>query len=484
MFKLFKHLLLNYNLFECLFDKTVQNNVLLFDKKGNVLAINDAFTESFGYELSDVEGAYISIFFTEEDRQAGKPDRELSTVLAEGQCSDNNYLVAKDGTKIWVTGESVKVESVAGDPLILKVIQDIHEKKEAETSLSKLNRFNENILSSIEDAVIVLNPDLKIVKTNRAFFKIFQTGKKDGEDIFFSDLLKHCEGGEVLQQNVMSALKNEKSFSNIPITITDENGEKKTCDVSCSAMHESGANNNVLLVFHDITIHKRIEKEREDVIGFVAHELKNPLANLVLVNELLTDSFNSKEPVDTEFLLSRNKKNIDRLNRMISELYDATRITSGNLKLELSTFDFQTMILEAIDTVQVLQKSHAVEVEADGEIQITADKHRLIQVVTNFLSNAMKYSPSGTTVTIKLSKEEGKVKVGIKDQGMGIAPAQIPYIFDRFFRVDKSKHLEGIGMGLYLCRQIINSHKGKIWVESEEGAGSTFYFSVPVSQVT
>lgn len=457
---------------------------MLFNKEGSVLAINEAFTACFGYTIDDVKGAYLSVFFTEEDRRKGKPENEIREVIEKGQCNDNNYLVGKDATFTWVSGESVKVVGDNNDVLILKVIQNIHKQKTSEESLQKLNQFNENILASIADAVVVLDEDLNIVSGNRAFYNLFRPGTETTSQIHFPDIIRDCDNCDTVLANLTEAVQHERVFSNIAITIKNADGETMVCDVSCNGLRDQPDSNHVLVVMHDITNHKRIEREREDVIGYVAHELKNPLANLGLVHELLSDVVTSGNVEDLKFLLEKNKKNISRLNRMISELYDATRVNAGIMKLEYSVFRFDEMIEEAIETTRAQHSSHEITLDGIGNFQVEADRHRLIQVVTNLLSNAMKYSPSETTVSIRMGRDDKNALLSVKDEGMGIQPNQMPYIFDRFFRVDKSKHLEGIGMGLFLCRQIVIAHGGKIWAESEEGAGSAFHCSIPITNGT
>ncbi len=315
MLKDFSSLLSGNEIFTALFDKAVQNNVLLISKDGTVIGINNAFTECFGYTQKDVEGVYISLFFTEEDREKGKPEKELRNVLSKGQAFDNNYLVSKDGTFTWVSGESVLVEGNDGEPIILKVIQNIHKQKTSEISLQKLNQFNENILAAIEDAVIVVDQNLDVIKGNRAFYKLFKSILQPDEKINFEQLIKNCDGCEIVIQNIRGAIDHEKSFSNIPVTIKSAKGENIACDVSCVSMKEEGDENNVLVVLHDITIYKQVERGREDVIGFIAHELKNPLANLSLVNELMQSELKEIENAQVEFLLVRNQRSIDRLTK-------------------------------------------------------------------------------------------------------------------------------------------------------------------------
>ncbi len=448
--------------------------------EGIILAVNDAFKICFGYEFPDIIGKYIGILFTEEDQEKGKPENEIKTVLSRGQAYDNNYLVAKDKTLTWVSGESILVENADGKCSILKIIQDIHQQKKSEVSLNLLHEFNENILTSIEDVVVVLDAKMNIVKANKAFTTLFKNIGKNVETINFVDLIKPYDAFEEVEKNISNALRSGAGFSNISIEIGTSSGEKRAFDINCTTMQNTGAENNVLLVIHDITVHKQLDLEREDVIGFVAHELRNPLANLVLCNDLMSEAIKENNLEEINDMLQRNKNNVSRLNRMIAELYDATRIISGNLKLDISSFNFNDMIREAIDTVKVLQPSYNIVVQGDGNIDVKGDRYRLIQVVTNYLSNGIKYSNSGTDVVLKMNHENDKITVAVKDEGLGISPKQLPFIFERFFRAEKTKNLEGIGLGLYLCRQIIHAHKGQVWAESEESRGSTFYFSIPL----
>ncbi len=469
----------SFNYFEALFSKTEENNILLMDTEGTIIMANDAFTRCFGYEPRDIVGKKASVLFTEEDQSKGKPEKEIKNVLSTGQANDNNYLVAKDKTITWVSGESVLVENSEGKRSILKIIQDIHQQKRSEVSLNLLHQFNEDILGSIEDVVLVLDKKMDIVKTNRAFSSLFKDINPDIKTTNFAELIRPFDAFEEVEKNIQNAIRTGTGFSNISIEIGSA-GEKRVFDVSCSPMQPTNGEKNVLLVIHDITVHKQVEREREDVIGFVAHELRNPLANLVLCNDLMGEAIKESDYEVLNDMLKRSKNNVSRLNKMIAELYDATRINSGNLKLDISAFNFKDMIDEAIDTIEVLQPSYNIVVEGEGDITVKGDRYRLIQVVTNYLSNGIKYSDGKTEVVLNMSHDNEKIIVSVKDEGLGISSKQLPYIFERFFRAEKTKNLEGIGLGLYLCRQIIHAHKGQVWVESEEGKGSTFYFSIPL----
>ena len=468
----------SFDYFEALFYNTKENTVFLMDATGFITTVNSAFTECFGYEQSDIIGKNVAILFTDEDQKKGKPENEIRTVLRKGQASDNNYLVQKDKDVIWVSGESLLVKNKEGGVSILKIIQNIHKQKIVEHALQRSTDFNESILTAIEDAVIVLDDRLQTIQYNKAFNKIFKVTLSDASFLDFKEMIKPYDINDHLLNNIQNVIKSKNSFLNNQIALDFISGDKRIFDVSCIPLPTT--DNNVVLVMHDITLHKQLEREREDIIGFVAHELRNPLANVVLCNEIMSNAIDDNNLQGTKSILERSKNNVMRLNKMIAELYDATRVQAGNLKLEISEFNFQDMINEAIETIQVLQPSYNIILEGSGNVNVRADRHRLIQVVTNYLSNGIKYSNGKTDVTLSVEHDKNTLSVSVKDEGLGISKEQLPYIFQRFFRAEKTRNLEGIGLGLYLCQQIIQAHHGKVWAESEEGKGSIFYFSIPI----
>jgi PAS domain S-box-containing protein len=469
------------NHFESLFYNAKQNAVLIIDTDGTVAAINPAFIEIFGYSENDLVGKNASILFTQADQQKGLFKKEAAKVLKYGQSFDNNYFVKKDQSITWVRGESVLVKNESGS-FILKIIQDIHEQKITENALRSLNSFNENILRSIEDVVIVLDEKLNVIKANKAFAKLFRyTPAPEISSLNFVELVKPYDKNGYLLMAIKNSFHTKNGFSNKQIEMEISITDVRTYDVSCTFMH-SLMDKNVLLIVHDITAYKELEREKEDVMGFVAHELRNPLSNVILCNELLSEALKENDSELAESMLEKSKNNASRLQKMITELYESTKITSGYMPLQMSEFNFFDAIREAIETVEILQSAYQINVNGDANIMMTGDRYRLIQVLTNYLSNGIKYSNGKTSVLLNVAHDDKTLTVSVKDEGLGISKEQLPFVFERFFRVEKTRNIEGIGLGLYLCRQIIHAHKGRVWAESEEGKGSVFYFSIPLMQ--
>jgi len=467
------------NYFETIFNNSQVNAVLTMQPDGVILSINPAFNSAFGYSAANVEGRNFSLLFTFEDQQRGLPAKELAQALSTGQATDKNYLVKKNKQAVWVSGETLRVKNEKGDTILLKIFQDISEQKKSELAARQANDFNESILNTIDDIVIALNKDLTIIKANPAFYSLFN---RNIPSIPLTDfvalVISYDRKGELLKY-ITRLVDTGETFTDLELEIATLNGDR-IFNITGRHMHTPNGKDGILLVIHEITLQKQAEREREDIIGFVAHELRNPLSNIILCNEMLKHMVHSGEfsGQEAESLLQRSQNNIFRLNKMIGELYEATKINSGNFLLEITEFDFDEMIRESIDTVQVVQPAFNILTEGSAGM-VKGDRYRLIQVVTNYLSNGIKYSNGNTNVKINISKNGNMVTVAVQDKGLGIPSNQLPYIFDRFFRAEKTKNLEGIGLGLFLCRRIIDAHHGKVWAESEEGKGSVFYFSIP-----
>ena len=467
-----------FPLFDALYRRSKQNAIIIFNTEGLILEANQQFTKSFGYTREEIIGEKNSKIFTAEDRMRGLPEIELKKTISDGQANDNNYIVHKNGSPIWVSGESVLVEH-SGTRIILKVIQNIHQVKLSEASLRVMNELNENILSSIVDVVLVLDKDHNIIKSNKPIRDLFSINVTPGTENIF-DLLKHHPDFEMIRSKIETCTSSTEGFNRTEIEIENSNDDKRIYQFNCCALNNSNER-RILLVIHDITEEKHAEREREDIIGFVAHELRNPLANIVLCHEILNDSLKTGNISEMSDMLQRSTNNVMRLNKMIGELYEATKANAGNLRLVTDPFNFGDMIREAVDTIKSLQPYYNIVIQGNGDIIIVGDRYRLLQVVINFLSNGIKYSNGNTIVILSVSHDNENITVAVKDQGLGISASQLPHIFERFFRAEKTRNLEGIGLGLYLCRQIIQQHHGKIWAESEEGRGSTFYFSIPIN---
>ncbi|RYY34736.1 MAG: PAS domain S-box protein [Sphingobacteriaceae bacterium] len=228
----------------------------------------------------------------------------------------------------------------------------------------------------------------------------------------------------------------------------------------------------------NIELQKSNEQKKDEFLSIASHELKTPLTSIKAFNQLMQ---RGGKPETVPTFLQKSSSHIQRLEKLISDLLDVTRLNAGKLEYTMQPFSFSQLLTESADNIQQLSPAHKIELENAIDIIITGDQFRLEQVMTNFLSNAVKYSPNGDKVIINSVLDQGKVIVSVQDFGIGISAPHISKLFDRYYRVDNTAmRFEGLGLGLFISSEIIKRHNGTIWIESELGKGSTFYFSLPV----
>ena len=184
----------------------------------------------------------------------------------------------------------------------------------------------------------------------------------------------------------------------------------------------------------------------------------------------------------TQGILDKAQRQVGKMRKLITGFLDIARMEAGKIHLDKTCFDMAELIKEAEQESLATVTSHTVYFAPVHHTPVFADEDKIGQVVTNFINNAVKYSPEQSTIQVACVTVGNKIQVSVRDEGMGLAPKDQPHVFDRFYRVESEdmKTTNGFGIGLYLCAEIIQRHEGKIWVESELGKGSTFCFSLPL----
>lgn len=233
----------------------------------------------------------------------------------------------------------------------------------------------------------------------------------------------------------------------------------------------------------DITVHKQDEIRKNDFIAMVSHELKTPLTSLSGYLQMI--SLKAKK-TDDDFMLDkaeRAKKQATKMTAMINGFLNVSRLDAGKIHIEHYDFDLAELLAESKEETDATIHSHQLIYAGLKSARVRADKEKIGRVLYNLISNAVKYSPAGTTILVSGAVSSGMATVSVKDEGMGIKPGDLANLFERFFRVESTdmKGISGFGIGLYLCAEIIKHHNGTIWAESEPGKGSTFYFAIPVT---
>ncbi len=233
-------------------------------------------------------------------------------------------------------------------------------------------------------------------------------------------------------------------------------------------------------IARDITDRKEQERRRDEFVNTASHELKTPITSQKAFGELLEQLINKNG--HTEYLpyIQRINQQTNKLTKLIEDLLELTRVQTGRLKMENKKFNFDKLIDEIIETMQMTTHHSLIKKGTTGKF-IKGDSERIGQVLTNLLSNAIKYSPRADKIIINLESDNDNVIVGVQDFGIGIDSQFHEKVFERFFRVsgEDERTFPGMGIGLHVSNEILSLHNGSMWVKSEKGKGSTFYFKLP-----
>lgn len=229
----------------------------------------------------------------------------------------------------------------------------------------------------------------------------------------------------------------------------------------------------------NIDAQKQNERRKDEFLSIASHELKTPLTGIKAFNQLMRrNPASDKTPTYVE----KSTENIYRLEKLINDLLDVTKINAGKLTYDFAPFDFSQMLKDSVESAQ-LTTTHQIILDQPENVTVNGDRLRLEQVINNFLSNAIKYSPDGKKVIVKSQLSAGGLIVSVQDFGIGIQEQHVKRLFDRYYRIDNTAmRFEGLGLGLFISSEILKRHTGTFWIESQPDQGSTFYFRLSLAE--
>ena len=360
------------------------------------------------------------------------------------------------------------------------VATDIDEQKKAVEKIRIAEEFSRNVLQNSPDCVKVLD--------NEGIIFFMNTNGLCQMEIEDFNIIKGKPWwelwGEENKQVVDTALikarlgKTAQFQAYCPTT----KGTPKWWDVIVTPIFSSdGAVTQLISVSRDITDRIKKEQKKDEFISIASHEMKTPLTTAKAYLQLLELSL-GKDNEDAILYAKKASNAVVRLNDLIVELLDVSKLQNGKLNYNITTFNFNEMVTNTIEDVQYSSPKHAIIKTGEIDIHISGDKDRLQQVIINLLSNAIKYSPDASEVFVNVETNNNEIEVTVKDNGIGISNQSLEKIFERYYRVeDHSLQFQGLGIGLYISYEIILRHQGKLWAQSEKGKGSTFYFTLPLN---
>ncbi|MCZ2493308.1 cell wall metabolism sensor histidine kinase WalK [Dellaglioa carnosa] len=352
--------------------------------------------------------------------------------------------------------------------------------EEAQESSEAERRRLDSVLSHMTDGVIATDRRGNVIIMNEAASTLLDQNEDDSIGKSILDILDLRN-----QYTLRDLLENQDE---IMIDLSDVEHEQILNAYFSLIQRESGFISGLVCVLHDVTEQQKIERERESFVSNVSHELRTPLTSMKSYIEALNDGA-WKDPEVAPGFLKVTQNETERMMRMINDLLNLSRMDSGTSKLELELVNLNELFGYVLDRFDMMinaddgtGKKYTIKRDfTKRDLWVELDTDKIVQVIDNIMNNAIKYSPDGGEITCRLLETHKHVILSISDEGLGVPKKDLTHIFDRFFRVDKarSRAQGGTGLGLAISKEVIEMHKGKIWLDSSEGKGSTFYISLP-----
>ena len=445
--------------------------IILINKEGKLIEANNAFLHLIGYSKEELELGKIYLQkitppeYLEKDREA--------------VCLLRKYGYAPPRQKEYIRKNGNRIPVLVGGTILDQISQvevgfavDMREQVAIKEELQKANTRVSIILASISDGFVVLDKSFLFTYVNAKAEMVIGKSKDEIIGESFAGIFPFLDN-KVFKKKFTKVLNTHEMT-----TFEAYDGpQQKWYEYRVYPLEDG-----ISIYFTDISIRKEFDRRKDEFIGVASHELRTPLTSIKGYSQLLDRMLKKTDIQKAQIYLKKTNVYIERLNSLISDLFDMSKIQTGKLQFNNGSFDFDELVKDGIDSIQPTNQNHAIKVEGKINERLVGDKDRLEQVFTNLLTNAIKYSPNANKVVVNLSKNDHEIKVSVTDFGIGIDPCHHRKIFERFYRVDEiSKKFSGLGIGLYICREIIERHGGKIWVESQKGKGSVFSFTLPLN---
>ncbi|WP_224363628.1 sensor histidine kinase [Hyalangium versicolor] len=469
--------------------------IFMLDAQGRVATWNPGAEAIKGYRPEEIIGQPLTRFYTPEDLLAGRPQHLLRMAAEHGRVEDVGWRVRKDGRKFWADVVISAVRDATGHLLgYSKVTRDLSERRVTEEQLRQSEERFRLLIEGVKDyALFMLDPTGHIMTWNVG-----------------AERLKGYRANEVIGQSIALFYPKEDVLAGkceraLEVALSEgryeEEGWRLRKDgttfwahvIITSVRDATGLHRGFAKVTRDLTERRKLETERvqvaqaqealrlrDEFLSIASHELKTPLTALQLQLQSLRDQLaNLDAKVTTK--VDRATRSSERLADLIETLLDVSRITTGRFEMNPQPFDLAEAVHDVTERLRdsAARAGCALSVQAAAAILGTWDRLRLEQVLTNLLSNAIKYA-ARTPIDVSLVREEETAVLEVRDQGPGIPEEALPRIFDRFERAAEMRHYGGLGLGLYVVREIVKAHDGMVTVRNVPEGGACFTVRLPL----
>jgi signal transduction histidine kinase/FixJ family two-component response regulator len=348
------------------------------------------------------------------------------------------------------------------------------------------------IIEAMADGVLVCDADGRVIHVNRAATRMLGLSVESARECLddaagFSNLQQCADGTPLGAEDapLRRALRGETSADS-PILMQHTDGSQPVeLSVSFAPIRDDrGYITGAVAVTRDVTELNRLHRQKDEFLSIASHELKTPLTSMKALTQIIRRRLERAGRTEAAHMTGM-ERSIARMELLVNDLLDISRIESGKLPLHVERCDVIVLCREIAEE-QTATSARTLHLDLPAEpVEIDLDADRIGQVLSNLLSNAIKYSPPAAPIELTVRRDAGEVILAVRDYGPGIPTEELPHVFERFYRVPGIQVLAGsgvgLGLGLYICREIVERHGGRIWVESEPGQGSAFFVALPLT---
>jgi PAS domain S-box-containing protein len=331
------------------------------------------------------------------------------------------------------------------------------------------------VWEATSEALALSDPDGVVLAVNPAYCALYGLTSEQVVGHSFAVIFPERERDAAMQQ-YQAVFANPDPPSSYEARVQRPDGTERIVEARADFLVRDGERVAMISAIRDITERSRAERVQQDFIAMASHDLLTPVTVLRARAQL-----QQRRKVYDEASMVAMLEQTTRIERMITDLRELVQVEGGRLALRMAPVDLGELARHAVDRARIQRTGHTIRLEAP-ELPVVGrwDRDRLGQVLDNLLGNAVKYSPQGGEITVRVTAAKGEARLGVTDQGPGIPTEVLPHLFERFYRGEHHAGDAGLGLGLYISRMLVEAHGGRIWVTSAPGSGSTFTVALPL----
>jgi len=469
--------------------------------EGRITSLNALTAQTLGYPVQELKGRAV---FDLLDSVGAKVFQQcLHALNVQNEWQGSLPLRRADGAYRYIALRSLRITLPGERPFALHHGIDATEQHEAEVALHTAMRQRELILESVGDGIFGIDLEGRITFVNQAAARALGYGAERLTGRAMHETIHHSQADgnpcPRAASPILEAMRRRESVRMTGEVFWRQNGSAVPVEYNASPLIEGEKIAGMVVAFQDVSERRRLDKMKDEFISTVSHELRTPLTSLRASLGLISTGTFEKRPEKRSQMMEMAIDNCDRLVRLVNNILDFDGVRNGRLSLDRQPVEAANLLRRASDVAHAAANQAQINFRIEArEATVLADQERILQVLNELVSNALKFSPPQTTIRLSakpvevpansdsafsspLAPRTSEICFTVEDQGRGIAPENLESIFDRFQQGDASdsRDLGGTGLGLALCRSIIEQHGGRLWASSKPGQGSCFFFTLP-----